>query len=192
MPRWKIIDDMLGLDHPEPVETYSTSAHLFTDLGIPERATGTLPRSRRERLGLEAEELEDIGETGRIRSRVPGGHGSSRRGGSGREPGAGDSSSRPSAGCGGGPGPVSRSSITAATRGRLRQRPRPLSLAGRRLLLPRLPALPMPWVLLAMHARRAAASRGAGRRSSRSHSAAAGTARQDGEATAANPGISAP
>src|SRR5258708_34734728 len=29
MPRWKLINESLGMGIPEPVETYSTSAHLF-------------------------------------------------------------------------------------------------------------------------------------------------------------------
>src|SRR5208282_6029261 len=61
--------EALGLGQPEPVETYSTSEHLYSSLGIPRDATGTLPTARRDRLGLEAEDLEDIGETGRNRSR---------------------------------------------------------------------------------------------------------------------------
>jgi len=68
LQRWKLIDDTLGLDHPDPVETYSTSEHLYSALGIPQGATGTLPAAMRGRLGLEAEDLEDIGETGRNRS----------------------------------------------------------------------------------------------------------------------------
>jgi superfamily II DNA/RNA helicase len=72
MQRWKLIDETLGLSHPEPVETYSTSAHLYSALRIPEGATGTLPSAMRERLGLEAEDLEDIGETGRNRSHTRG------------------------------------------------------------------------------------------------------------------------
>ena len=68
MHRWKMINEALGLGKPEPVETYSTSDHLFDALRIPTDAKGTLPRARRERLGLEAETLEDIGETGRNRS----------------------------------------------------------------------------------------------------------------------------
>jgi superfamily II DNA/RNA helicase len=72
MQRWKLIDETLGLGHPEPVETYSTSAHLFGALRIPEGATGTLPTAMRGRLGLEAEDLEDIGETGRNRSHTRG------------------------------------------------------------------------------------------------------------------------
>ncbi len=66
--RWKLIDAALKLGHPEPLETYSTSEHLFSALGIPADATGSLPRARRERAGLEAEDLEDIGETGSKRS----------------------------------------------------------------------------------------------------------------------------
>jgi superfamily II DNA/RNA helicase len=72
LQRWKLIDQALGLGKPEPEETYSTSDHLFSALGIPREARGTLPAAQRGRLGLEAEELEDIGETGRTRSRQGG------------------------------------------------------------------------------------------------------------------------
>jgi len=70
LARWKMIDDALGLGQPEPAETYSTSQHLYSALGIPPEVSGTLPRAQRGRAGLEAEELEDIGETGRNRSRA--------------------------------------------------------------------------------------------------------------------------
>ncbi|MGW5574704.1 DEAD/DEAH box helicase [Nocardia thailandica] len=48
--RWASIDKALGLGIPEPVETYSRSPHLFSDLGIPEGVTGTVrkPRPARE------------------------------------------------------------------------------------------------------------------------------------------------
>jgi superfamily II DNA/RNA helicase len=68
MRRWKLIDEGLGLGCPEPPETYSTSAELFSALRIPENVTGTLPTGQRARAGLGAEAIEDIGETGRIRS----------------------------------------------------------------------------------------------------------------------------
>ncbi|GAA1969990.1 DEAD/DEAH box helicase [Amycolatopsis minnesotensis] len=71
MPRWKLISDTLGLDKPEPVETYSTSKHLFTDLGIAEDATGRLPLAKRTRAGLSAEPEEKLG--GRKRDRERGG-----------------------------------------------------------------------------------------------------------------------
>ena len=70
LQRWKIIDETLKLGKPEPAETYSTSEHLFVALNIPLTAKGILPRAQRGRLGLEAEDLEDIGETGRIRSQA--------------------------------------------------------------------------------------------------------------------------
>ncbi|MGQ7298294.1 DEAD/DEAH box helicase [Quadrisphaera sp. KR29] len=63
--RWTMIDRTLDLGIPEPVETYSTSPHLYSDLGIPAGTKGRLPRSARTRAGLDAEELEDLGETGR-------------------------------------------------------------------------------------------------------------------------------
>jgi superfamily II DNA/RNA helicase len=68
LQRWKIINETLGLGQPEPEETYSTSEHLFSALRIPQGITGTLPTAKRDRLGLQAEDLEDIGETGRTRS----------------------------------------------------------------------------------------------------------------------------
>jgi len=69
LTRWKVINNMLGLDFAEPAETYSTSPHLYADLRIPEGTKGVLPRAQRSRAGLAAEELEDLGETGRVRSR---------------------------------------------------------------------------------------------------------------------------
>ncbi|WGD40858.1 DEAD/DEAH box helicase [Streptomyces cathayae] len=64
IPRWQLIDKALDLGFSDPPETYSTSPHLFTDLGIPEGTKGVLPRSERTRAGLDAEELEDLGEPG--------------------------------------------------------------------------------------------------------------------------------
>ena len=69
LSRWKTINDVLRLDFADPVETYSTSPHLYAALGIPQTASGMLPRAMRGRAGLEAEDLEDIGETGKTRSR---------------------------------------------------------------------------------------------------------------------------
>jgi superfamily II DNA/RNA helicase len=72
LTRWKAISDALQLGFDEPVETYSTSEHLYPALNIPAGATGVLPRGQRDRLGLEAESLEDIGETGKTRTRGAG------------------------------------------------------------------------------------------------------------------------
>jgi superfamily II DNA/RNA helicase len=65
VPRWGLINKALDLGIPEPVETYSSSPHLYEDLGIPAGTTGRLPRSKRTREGLDAEQLEDLGETGK-------------------------------------------------------------------------------------------------------------------------------
>jgi len=43
MARWQMINRELGLPFEEPQETYSTSEHLYHDLGIPPGATGRLP-----------------------------------------------------------------------------------------------------------------------------------------------------
>ena len=78
MPRWRIIDKTLGLDMPEPPETYHTSPCLYTDLDIPTDVSGTLPTADRTRAGLSAEIEEDLG--GRSRSaRRPDGRSDSRR-----------------------------------------------------------------------------------------------------------------
>jgi superfamily II DNA/RNA helicase len=60
MPRWRIIDKTLGLEIPEPPETYHTSAHLLTDLEIDKGLSGSLPTAERTRAGLSAETLEDV------------------------------------------------------------------------------------------------------------------------------------
>ena len=37
LPRWTMIDKALGLDCPDPAETYSSSPHLYAELDIPDR-----------------------------------------------------------------------------------------------------------------------------------------------------------
>ncbi|WP_280443118.1 DEAD/DEAH box helicase [Nocardia brasiliensis] len=49
LARWASIDKALGLGIPEPVETYSRSPHLFSDLGIPEGVSGTVRKAKPER-----------------------------------------------------------------------------------------------------------------------------------------------
>jgi superfamily II DNA/RNA helicase len=47
--RWKLIDKTLGLPFADPIETYSTSDHVFTGLGIPKDAPARLkPAAPRE------------------------------------------------------------------------------------------------------------------------------------------------
>jgi superfamily II DNA/RNA helicase len=61
MPRWRLIDKSMGLDLPEPPETYHTSPWVYTDLDIPTDVKGTLPSAERTRAGLAAEKEEDLG-----------------------------------------------------------------------------------------------------------------------------------
>ncbi|MEV0392130.1 DEAD/DEAH box helicase [Polymorphospora rubra] len=91
MPRWRLIDKSLGLDMPEPPETYHTSPYLYTELDIPTEVTGTLPTADRTRAGLSAEVEEDLG-GGRSRT--------NRRG---ESPGRSRTRNRRGAGDGGGP-----------------------------------------------------------------------------------------
>lgn len=52
LTRWSLINKALGLDCPEPAETYSSSPHLYAELGIPAEAAGkvgTPPKSQGQR-----------------------------------------------------------------------------------------------------------------------------------------------
>ncbi|MFD0154345.1 DEAD/DEAH box helicase [Streptomyces sp. NPDC127132] len=71
IPRWQLINKALELDFHDPVETYSSSPHLYEELDIPAGTKGILPRTERTRAGLGAEELEDLGEPGGRRGRGP-------------------------------------------------------------------------------------------------------------------------
>ena len=82
-PRWGLIDKALGIGIPEPVETYSSSPHIHTDLDIPEGVKGRLPKAQQTREGLAAEALEDLGETGK-RTRQGGSGGRGQGGQTGR------------------------------------------------------------------------------------------------------------
>ncbi|MCM1012126.1 DEAD/DEAH box helicase [Brevibacterium sp. XM4083] len=76
MPRWRLINKALGLEHDEPAETYSTSPHFFTDLGIPKGTKGRLPHKH-------GESSDNVGEEKRpARRRRSGEKSDSRRGGS--------------------------------------------------------------------------------------------------------------
>ena len=120
MPRWALIDKALDLGFGEPEETYSTSDHFYEELDIPRDVTGVLPRSKRTRAGLAAEEVEDLGETGRA-GRRPGPRRPHAAGGSGcgraRDRRAGPSGRSGRAASGPGPGPA------AASPPRVRRRP---------------------------------------------------------------------
>ncbi|YCN58858.1 DEAD/DEAH box helicase [Rhodococcus erythropolis] len=46
IPRWQLIDKALSLGIPDPVETYSSSPHLYEELSIPADAKGTVRRAK--------------------------------------------------------------------------------------------------------------------------------------------------
>ena len=45
IPRWQLIDKALGLGIPDPVETYSSSPHLFEELDIPTGVAGSVKKT---------------------------------------------------------------------------------------------------------------------------------------------------
>jgi superfamily II DNA/RNA helicase len=47
LPRWTMIDKALGLSSPDPAETYSSSPHLYAELGIPAEADGKVGAPRK-------------------------------------------------------------------------------------------------------------------------------------------------
>ena len=123
MPRWGLINKTLELGIPEPLETYSSSEHLYTDLDIPVGTKGTLPKSARVREGLGAEVLEDLGETGKRHGSGggrDGGHDGGRSG-SGRS-GRSDRSGEGHSGGRSGEGHSSRSGEARSGAGRSRTR----------------------------------------------------------------------
>jgi superfamily II DNA/RNA helicase len=76
LSRWTMIDKALGLNTPDPVETYSSSAHLYADLDIPEGVSGTIGRPtrtadkpKREPRDRDAEKAERAERSTRTRSR---------------------------------------------------------------------------------------------------------------------------
>jgi superfamily II DNA/RNA helicase len=46
LARWEMIDKALGLGHPDPAETYSSSPHLYEELDIPTDAMGRIGPAR--------------------------------------------------------------------------------------------------------------------------------------------------
>ncbi|MET9022089.1 DEAD/DEAH box helicase [Actinopolymorpha sp. NPDC004070] len=90
LTRWKMINNALGLPFEEPVETYSTSDHLFTDLGIPKEVTGRVGAPKGGTRSGDREGSRESGGRTRERRRSGGGDGG-RAGGRGRTPEAGQS-----------------------------------------------------------------------------------------------------
>ncbi len=79
LPRWAMIDKALGLETPDPAETYSSSPHLYEELNIPTEATGKIGSARRasgtKRAPRRSEERDDKAarRSNRTRRRTRGG-----------------------------------------------------------------------------------------------------------------------
>lgn len=67
--RWTLIDKALGLGSPEPAETYSNSPHLYTELGIPAEAGGTVAGPRKSPAKRRDAEPKGSEKSGRAGSR---------------------------------------------------------------------------------------------------------------------------
>jgi superfamily II DNA/RNA helicase len=116
IPRWQLINKELGLAFHDPIETYSSSEHVFVGLDIPISASGQLPHSKRTRAGLDAERLEDLGETGkRTSGGRSGGSRDSRGGGGSRSGGSSRGSGRSGGGSGSNAEPKSTSTSGSGT-----------------------------------------------------------------------------
>ncbi|OBB64788.1 MULTISPECIES: DEAD/DEAH box helicase [unclassified Mycobacterium] len=73
LPRWSMIDKALGLECPEPAETYSNSPHLYEEMGIPTDAGSAIGSPKKPQGQRRASERDgqkaDRG--GRARSGAP-------------------------------------------------------------------------------------------------------------------------
>lgn len=81
LERWKHISQTLGIGIDEPVETYSTSEHLFTDLDIPSDVSGEVESPPRDGSDNVEPEREPRSRPKRRRTR-----GAKRSGGTGETP----------------------------------------------------------------------------------------------------------
>jgi superfamily II DNA/RNA helicase len=69
-PRWKVINEALDLPFDEPEETYSTSAHLYHDLGIDPGTKGRLTSPPTETAERSRSERRDRPRRTRVRQRL--------------------------------------------------------------------------------------------------------------------------
>ncbi|KGI67384.1 DEAD/DEAH box helicase [Mycolicibacterium rufum] len=75
LPRWSMIDKALGLDTPDPAETYSSSPHLYEELNIPADAGGSIgtPSRSTDKPKREPRERSERPARNRSRRRTRGG-----------------------------------------------------------------------------------------------------------------------
>jgi hypothetical protein len=56
LARWEMIDKALGLNCPDPAETYSNSPHIYAELDIPTDTKGTVGTPRKPQAKRASEE----------------------------------------------------------------------------------------------------------------------------------------
>ena len=88
MHKWSLINRGLDFGQPEPVETYSSSPHLFTDLDIPAGVKGRL-KSSPAAPSTPREPRPERSESDRTRTRTRGGSGTGSAHADKKEPGTG-------------------------------------------------------------------------------------------------------
>jgi superfamily II DNA/RNA helicase len=76
--RWKLINSSLALPYPDPTETYSTSEHLFHDMGIPPGTRGRLVPPREDKPEPVSSGRSPARSSGRQRQRTRSGQASDR------------------------------------------------------------------------------------------------------------------
>jgi superfamily II DNA/RNA helicase len=69
LTRWKVINNALDLPFEEPEETYSTSPHLYHDLGIDPAANGSIGKAGRQAPERERSQSKSAGTRARTRVR---------------------------------------------------------------------------------------------------------------------------
>jgi len=84
LPRWTTIDKALGLGSPDPAETYSSSPHLYAELGIPAEAGGKVGAPRKSPV-----KRRDTESSGRSNGQTSGPSGARRRRTRGGQPATG-------------------------------------------------------------------------------------------------------
>ncbi|OBF72580.1 DEAD/DEAH box helicase [Mycobacterium sp. 852002-51613_SCH5001154] len=73
LPRWSMIDKALGLETPEPAETYSNSPHLYEEMGIPAEAGSAIgsPKKPQGQRRTSERDGQKADRSGRARSGAP-------------------------------------------------------------------------------------------------------------------------
>src|SRR5689334_13271650 len=70
LPRWAMIDTALGLNTPDPAETYSSSPHLYEELNIPADSNGTIGEPRKAPAAKRAPAEKSADRPARTRNRT--------------------------------------------------------------------------------------------------------------------------